>query len=208
MVAAVGGRATFGMRERLQQLIREIESRPAPRPSPRPAARPARIEVSDGDTDAALDWMPTPLAGTERRMTASGTCTYREQSFALAEHVVGSQPLASLYAAGAEELSLLTADLAEEARASDVLSRLLFLDIETTGLGGAGAMVFLVAIGHVEEGTLRMRQYLAESPAEEAALLEALVEDVHASIPRPILVTYNGRTFDAPMLDARATMHR
>ncbi|MCC6238206.1 MAG: ribonuclease H-like domain-containing protein, partial [Dehalococcoidia bacterium] len=42
----------------------------------------------------------------------------------------------------------------------------------------------------------------------EAALLEALVEDVHASIPRPILVTYNGRTFDAPMLDARATMHR
>ncbi len=87
-------------------------------------------------------------------------------------------------------------------------SVLLFLDIETTGLGGAGAMVFLVAIGHVEDGVLRMRQYLAESPAEEGALLEALVEDVHASIPSPILVTYNGRTFDAPMLDARATMHR
>lgn len=203
MVAAFGGRATFSMRERLQQLIRDIESRPTPR-SASSIARPAHVEV----TDAALDWMPTPLAGTERRSTAAGMCTYREQSFPLAEHVVGSQPLASLHAAGSEELSLLTADLDVEPRSSEILSRLLFLDIETTGLGGAGAMVFLVAIGHVEAGALRMRQYLAESPAEEAALLDALVEDVHASIPRPILVTYNGRTFDAPMLDSRATMHR
>lgn len=188
------------MRERLQQLIREIETRSAPRPP----SRPRRSEVLDHD----LDWMPTPLAGTERRRTSGGTCTYREQSFSLAEHVVGTQPLASLRAAGIEELSVLTSDLGDEDAPDETLSRLLFLDIETTGLGGAGAMVFLVAIAHVEGGVLRMRQYLAESPAEEGALLDALIEDVQASIRNPVLVTYNGRTFDAPMLDARATMHR
>ncbi|MSP22325.1 MAG: hypothetical protein EXR66_04815 [Dehalococcoidia bacterium] len=56
--------------------------------------------------------------------------------------------------------------------------------------------------------TLRMRQYLAESPAEEGLLLDALLSDIRESIADPVLVTYNGRAFDAPMLDGRATLHR
>jgi hypothetical protein len=138
--------------------------------------------------------------------------TYREQWFPLDEHVVGTQPLASLRHSGPAELPLLTPDLAGEGSeagdAGDLLARLFFLDIETTGLGGAGAMVFLVAVAHLEGDALRLRQYLAESPAEEAALLDALLEDMNAALPDPILVTYNGRTFDAPVLDGRATMHR
>ena len=62
--------------------------------------------------------------------------------------------------------------------------------------------------GRVEDGEFVLRQYLALSPAEEAALLEALLEDVRITELDPVLATYNGRRFDAPMLDERATMHR
>jgi uncharacterized protein YprB with RNaseH-like and TPR domain len=87
------------------------------------------------------------------------------------------------------------------------VARLRFLDIEATGLGGAGAMVFLVAVGWWEPGRFVLRQYLAPSPATEGALLGVLVRDLFSE-GEPVLVTYNGSTYDAPLLDSRGTMHR
>ncbi len=191
----------FDVRERLRQLIRQIETRPAPSPAPRGTRAPAASLRSTRPTVAPLD-------GAVRRETASGPMTYREEPFVVDEYLVGTQPLASLRHVGADELRVLSSDLEHSGTDAQALERLLFLDIETTGLGGAGAMVFLVAMAHIEGGTLRMRQYLAETPAEEGALLDALLEDIAASVDDPILVTYNGRTFDAPMLDGRATLHR
>ena len=186
-------------RERLRTLIRAIEARPLP-----PATAVARAPIEDA---SLLDGGPPAGSwdGAIRRQVASGWLTYREEHFDLDTHEVGRQPLAALRHAGAASLGLLSpSGEAAEAR----LEELLFLDIETTGLGGAGAMVFLVAVAHVEGTTLRMRQYLAESPAEEGPLLDALLGDVHEAIADPVLVTYNGRAFDAPMLDGRATLHR
>jgi uncharacterized protein YprB with RNaseH-like and TPR domain len=81
--------------------------------------------------------------------------------------------------------------------------RLLYLDIETCGL--SGAPVFLVGLGFVVERNIVFRQLFARDYAEERALLHELARfagDFDA------LVTFNGKTFDAPFLHDRATHHR
>jgi uncharacterized protein YprB with RNaseH-like and TPR domain len=87
-----------------------------------------------------------------------------------------------------------------EARGLDPTG-LLYLDTETTGLaGGTGTLVFLLGMARLEAGRLRLRQYLLTRLAGEAAMLEqgaAWLEQASA------LVTYNGRSFDGPLLSAR-----
>lgn len=83
---------------------------------------------------------------------------------------------------------------------------LVCIDLETTGLGtGAGTVPFLVGIGLFFEGTLVVRQLLLPDHADERALLDVLSD----AIPRDAwLVTYNGRTFDWPLLVARYRLYR
>lgn len=84
---------------------------------------------------------------------------------------------------------------------------LLFLDTETTGLGiGAGNVPFLIGIGFWEtDGQFAVEQLFIRDPAEEAAMLEYL-QDKLARHPR--LVTYNGRSFDWPLVKSRFVMNR
>ena len=80
-----------------------------------------------------------------------------------------------------------------------------FLDTETTGLaGGTGTVAFLVGAGWIEGGDFVVRQYFMRDYPDEAALLHALAEDIG---DRP-LVTFNGRSFDWPLLTTRWQMHR
>jgi uncharacterized protein YprB with RNaseH-like and TPR domain len=76
--------------------------------------------------------------------------------------------------------------------------QLLFLDIET--LGFFGVAVVVVGVAEWGDGRWQVTQYLASSPTEEPALLAAFAR--HAA--GRVLVTYNGRTFDWPMLMGRA----
>jgi len=81
-----------------------------------------------------------------------------------------------------------------------------YFDTETTGLStGAGTVVFLAGLGHVEGDQLVVRQLLLPDYPHEAALLR-LVCDELAELPR--VVTYNGRGFDLPLLITRLTVHR
>ena len=188
------------VRQRLRRLIADIESRPPRRHTPTPEP-PRPFDPDDPPRNL--------LASATRRATASGPFTTREVRYPI-QHIAGHQPLADIAALSPQTLELLAPDEGlEDARLQD----LYFLDIETTGLGGAGAIAFLVATARFDvdhaghPADLVLTQYLAESPPEENALLEALIED--ARFPdEPVLVTYNGRTFDAPLLDERATMHR
>jgi uncharacterized protein YprB with RNaseH-like and TPR domain len=84
--------------------------------------------------------------------------------------------------------------------------RLCFFDTETTGLsGGVGTQVFLAAVAwRVPSGVL-VRQYFLPDPSAERAMLHALREDLCAS---DTLVTYNGRSFDVPLVEARLLMCR
>jgi uncharacterized protein len=81
-----------------------------------------------------------------------------------------------------------------------------YFDTETTGLStGAGTVIFLAALGWLDGGQLRVRQYLLPDYPDERALLRHVAADLAAS---PRLVTYNGRSFDLPLLTTRLTVHR
>lgn len=190
MVAAAStfGQARDATRRELQDLIRRLERQRPRTPSPLTRHAPRALAA---------------LPGVERRATAAGDCSYRELRLAPGA-LAGRQPLAPLFALGGDVLGFLAPG---EELTGAAPEELLFLDIETTGLGGAGAIAFLVATARLESGAFVLRQYLALGPEEEAALLEALVEDARPESD-PVLVTYNGRGFDAPMLDGRMTMHR
>ncbi|HSI98917.1 MAG TPA: ribonuclease H-like domain-containing protein [Patescibacteria group bacterium] len=80
-----------------------------------------------------------------------------------------------------------------------------YFDTETTGLStGAGTVIFLAASARLDGERMRVRQFLLPDYPHEPALLRALTAELR-SVER--LVTYNGRTFDLPMLAARLTVH-
>lgn len=95
--------------------------------------------------------------------------------------------------------------LMSQAGISQDIESTIFVDTETTGLaGGTGTHVFLVGLGRFGPGGFNVRQYFLRHPGEERALLEAIEQDVRDS---SCLVTYNGRSFDIPMLETRFRMH-
>ncbi len=83
---------------------------------------------------------------------------------------------------------------------------LLFFDTETTGLsGGAGTLVFLVALGRLAGDLLEVEQhFLADYPGEPE-FLEQLAPALRSAGQ---FVSYNGRTFDAPLLTGRFALNR
>ncbi len=83
---------------------------------------------------------------------------------------------------------------------------LLCLDTETTGLGSAaGTVAFLIGLSWWEGDRMRLLQLALPDHSEEGALLDALVAETP---PNAWLVTYNGRSFDWPLLDTRFRMNR
>ncbi len=83
---------------------------------------------------------------------------------------------------------------------------LVCIDLETTGLGtGAGTVPFLIGLGFLDGSGLTVRQLLLPDHADERALLDVLSEAIP---PDAWLVTYNGRTFDWPLLVTRFRLYR
>lgn len=84
--------------------------------------------------------------------------------------------------------------------------RWLFLDTETTGLaGGTGTYAFLVGLAWWDSGGLQVEQLFLRDLHEEYSLLEELASRL---AQRPVLVTFNGKIFDWPLLENRFTMTR
>src|SRR5207249_191937 len=82
----------------------------------------------------------------------------------------------------------------------------LFLDTETTGLsGGTGTYAFLVGLAWWEAGGLQVEQLFLRDFAEEHSILHELAQRLSE---RPVLITFNGKTFDWPLLENRFTMTR
>jgi uncharacterized protein YprB with RNaseH-like and TPR domain len=85
-------------------------------------------------------------------------------------------------------------------------SSVVYLDTETTGLsGGTGTCAFLIGIGAAAGPGFRVRQFFLRDFTEEKATLAALAEALE---PYELLVTYNGKTFDIPLLETRYTLAR
>jgi len=81
-----------------------------------------------------------------------------------------------------------------------------FLDTETTGLmGGSGTYAFLIGVGRITPQGFRVRQFFMREFGEEPSLLAALTEHLKQF---EVLITYNGRTYDQPLLETRFRMVR
>ncbi|MFN8412934.1 MAG: ribonuclease H-like domain-containing protein [Anaerolineales bacterium] len=86
------------------------------------------------------------------------------------------------------------------------LEKFAFLDTETSGLsGGTGTYAFLVGAARFINGEFVLHQFFMRDPAEEPALLEELANFL---APCEVLVTFNGKSFDAPLLVTRYSLHR
>jgi uncharacterized protein len=80
-----------------------------------------------------------------------------------------------------------------------------FLDTETSGLmGGTGTYAFLIGIGYRTEAGFELVQFFMRDPNEEPALLSALDQWLSRF---NAIVTFNGKTFDLPLLNTRYTLN-
>jgi hypothetical protein len=118
-----------------------------------------------------------------------------------AGHRHGRQPLGAARGMADGPLALLARSAAVPAG-----KRLLYLDTETTGLaGGTGTYAFLVGVGFFDGENFEVRQYFMRDLDEEPALLAALEPLVRGMDG---LVTYNGASFDLPLLETRFVLGR
>jgi uncharacterized protein len=103
------------------------------------------------------------------------------------------------------ELKMLSAWARDDRLAQLPLPSYAFLDTETTGLaGGTGTYAFLIGIARFENDEFHLAQFFMRDPIEEPAQLLALEEFL---APCQALVTFNGKTFDAPLLNTRYLYH-
>jgi uncharacterized protein YprB with RNaseH-like and TPR domain len=191
--------------------LRQVVSGAAPRVAPDATSRELRVDERAG-----------PSLRRSGRIDGYGLADVLAGQWI--ESVGGAAVVVERYYAadrthGRERIGTLVETLERGSSALDVLARawpgrnlarytpqLCFFDLETTGLaGGAGTQAFLVGCAIVEDGGLRVRQFLLPGFEHERALL-ALVAEWTAS--QGTLVTFNGRSFDVPLIETRYLLHR
>ena len=108
---------------------------------------------------------------------------------------------------GALELTAETLRLMSDREIPDGLDprRILYLDTETTGLGGSGTVAFLVGMGWLTDEGFEVHQFLMRDYPEEPYLLKHVANGLGKF---DALCTFNGTTFDVPLLESRFLMNR
>jgi len=108
---------------------------------------------------------------------------------------------------GALELTAETLRLMSDREIPDGLDprRILYLDTETTGLGGSGTVAFLVGMGWLTDEGFEVHQFLMRDYPEEPFLLKHVAAGLEKF---DVLCTFNGTTFDVPLLESRFLMNR
>ncbi len=85
-------------------------------------------------------------------------------------------------------------------------SRPLYFDTETTGLaGGTGTLAFLLGVADVRDGHTVISQLHLPAPGTERPMLQWLAERVEQAT---VLISFNGKSFDWPLLKSRFVMNR
>lgn len=164
-----------------------------------------RLEGSaDGGPEgpSELDGLPAlgdPLAvlGGRTIQTSRGSTHVVERGYSTA-YYRGCICLADAQKMSAEPYVCLCGD---DRLAGMDLTRSVFFDTETTGLGvGAGTYVFLVGLGSFNDDQFVIRQYFLRDYSEEPAFLEAIEADLRRF---ESLVSFNGKSFDVHLLQNR-----
>jgi hypothetical protein len=187
-----------GLRERLLRrrldALRVAETTPALRPTPPPEAP---LPLLDDDDRRPLE----EVVGATVRTTARGSHLYVERRYPL-DVLHGRVRLGDVLE---RALPLRRAERLPGAPPEIDLRSAVYLDVETTGLsGGTGTVAFLVGAARFEGEALVLRQYFMRDFPDEGSLLEAFADDLGGAP----LVTFNGRSFDWPLLTTRLRLHR
>jgi uncharacterized protein len=171
----------------LRRRIAGIAPKPAS-PFPFEAHRPARYFVEEF------------LSGEEAR-TAHG-CHFETGRIWESHRRHGSLDISSLVELPAD----LLATISDGSITNSDCSKWAFLDTETTGLaGGSGTYAFLIGVGRITAKGFELKQFFMRDLGEEASLLHGLTEYLSQF---DALITYNGKTYDQPLLETRYRMSR
>lgn len=131
--------------------------------------------------------------------TVFGQAFLTEQEFPL-DHQHGVIPLCS-----DGEMDIFARWCATPRMLSSNRKNIVYLDTETTGLaGGTGTYAFLVGIGFQSETCFHLAQFFMREPSQETALLAALDQWLTKF---DVIVTFNGKSFDVPLLNTRFMMN-
>ena len=185
-------------RPRLAERLRGILKAPPPRQAP---------SGRDGVADPAL----APVSGgfTPERVLGGDWCNAGHGVCFVVERAVEAGRLH-----GRTRVGDLGESLDRTADAASVLAGgapgrppFVFFDLETTGLsGGAGTYAFLVGFGSFDERrSFVTRQYVMTRHSDERALLATVADCLTEA---GSLVSFNGKSFDAPVLETRFLFHR
>lgn len=176
----------------------------------------AMIGQVAGRSRAALKERAAPIEGPRQARSHLGTIElpgqlettalgplHRRSIILEPHHAHGTVPIAgSLTVCGATIAGLAL----DEGLAAIDPRRFLYLDTETTGLaGGTGTLPFLVGMAYFEDESLVIEQLLLRKPGEERPILTRLAERLASA---SAIVTYNGKSFDWPLLRTRAVLNR
>ncbi|MEM7535122.1 MAG: ribonuclease H-like domain-containing protein [Chloroflexota bacterium] len=182
------------------QVIGPVVSEPANEPDNEPVSEPVSEPASEPVSEPAP--LEALIAG-EIITNAAGTCYVRTEQWPLNHHL-GTAPLARLH----DHAPKLFAPFHPNFNLTDhhVFDKAAFIDTETTGLGGGASIYpFMVGVGVFEDDHFIVRQFFMRNPAEEGALLLAVAELLqHCTMT----ITFNGRTFDLPLLRNRVRFNR
>lgn len=175
----------------LKDKLRFIESLP----------RQQQRGISFTNTDAAETDITKSIDG-ELRSTEHGTFFYTQRDFPL-EHRHGCIRITDYLEHAPEFLPVVGKDC--EIAATDP-KKLIFIDTETTGLaGGSGTYAFMVGLGFFSDNSFRVVQYFMPDLNAERALLHE-VNDLLSNFE--LIVSYNGKCYDIPLLLTRNIVHR
>lgn len=168
------------LRDRIARIVARAPA-PAPRPDPARGELPFMVEHTDRG----------PL--------------YVRRERAVPGARVGRFPLVSARDADGALLALLALD---PSLAPCDPRRALYIDTETTGLaGGTGTVPFLLGLAwwDADAGVFMLEQALLRRLGEEGPILDLLSARIAEA---SMLVTFNGKAFDLPLLRTRYVMNR
>ncbi len=164
----------------------------------------ARIEARIARDRTSL-LLPRALATTAlpgRRVPTDDGDLYLVDAILPPDHHHGHAPVASAIHVDMTPIARLARD---PSLAGIDPKRTLFLDTETTGLsGGTGTLPFLIGYAFFEDDSLAVHQLLLHRPGEERPMLKTLAERIKTS---SMIVTYNGKSFDVPLLLCRFVLN-
>ena len=191
---------------RLRAIVKGGPPRPGAAPAPGGGLRELTYEPDTGGYEGTLDLgRAGAMLGGRVVETSAGQCLVIERRYE-ADRFHGTVRVGDCEVEECTALGVLDPSLAPSVNGIRTFPRTVFIDLETTGLsGGAGTLAFLVGCGYFDLGAFQVRQFLLTSHASERALLTAVAEFFDGV---DLIVTYNGKTFDVPVMETRWMFHR